>query len=340
MHAMFPTRNKSIRKAKISESALVEKLTDSLNSFIEKNPPIAKSEDASHANVDKKQASQVTASQNATKNFLAGKTLLKNIAKACTKENITLGDDNESNIFVESLVDNYKTNYPLSARSLIDALKKTAGNSIETSKNLDVSLPSVIDKVDALMEEYQTRIRLLKRRREEDATKPTEVEEPKPKKARGPNEDRKSAIVEKKDKRGRKTHFNPDTPEGEVLTKILEKYSKERESNSRVEIARLQEIVDEVKAEGGYDWFDMPKEKLSRKVRRRYLANPEASSRQKDILDDMYGRYVKAKEDSGSKISKGKLESIFEEVKQERGGKFDMKVSPAFNAREASFQAN
>ncbi|EJK48182.1 hypothetical protein THAOC_33045, partial [Thalassiosira oceanica] len=62
--------------------------------------------------------------------------------------------------------------------------------------------------------------------------------------------------------------FEEDTPRGEILTKVLEKYTKERETVGCVKRSRLLEFLNEAQAEdpGRYGSFDMDPEWLARKL--------------------------------------------------------------------------
>mmetsp|Transcript_3839 Transcript_3839/g.8541 ORF Transcript_3839/g.8541 Transcript_3839/m.8541 type:complete len:228 (-) Transcript_3839:43-726(-) len=62
--------------------------------------------------------------------------------------------------------------------------------------------------------------------------------------------------------------FDEDTPRGEILTKVLEKYTKERETVGCVKRSRLLEFLNEAQAEdpGRYGSFDIDPEWLSRKL--------------------------------------------------------------------------
>ncbi|EJK60649.1 hypothetical protein THAOC_18959, partial [Thalassiosira oceanica] len=64
------------------------------------------------------------------------------------------------------------------------------------------------------------------------------------------------------------SHFDEDTPRGELLTRVLERYTKERETVARVKRSRLLEFLDEARAEdpGRYGPVEMDPGWLSRRL--------------------------------------------------------------------------
>eukprot|EP00581_Thalassiosira_minuscula_P012120 CAMPEP_0183712084 /NCGR_PEP_ID=MMETSP0737-20130205/7336_1 /TAXON_ID=385413 /ORGANISM="Thalassiosira miniscula, Strain CCMP1093" /LENGTH=573 /DNA_ID=CAMNT_0025940661 /DNA_START=64 /DNA_END=1785 /DNA_ORIENTATION=- len=129
------------KKSRQSEIALLEKISTSLDTYIGDNP----GRTASLSSSSKKKKNKGTssdASKNAAKNFLAAKTLVRNIAKACAQEKVSANaetEDGESDVLFDSLVEEYKDKYPsLTKRMLLDGIVRynaTINTAKESSDN-------------------------------------------------------------------------------------------------------------------------------------------------------------------------------------------------------------
>mmetsp|Transcript_14522 Transcript_14522/g.29706 ORF Transcript_14522/g.29706 Transcript_14522/m.29706 type:complete len:598 (-) Transcript_14522:65-1858(-) len=75
--------------------------------------------------------SAVDISQTAVKNFLAEKTLIKSITKACVAERVAVGDDS----IIEELVTKYKTDYSgLTVKKVVDSITRVTSGNVESGE--------------------------------------------------------------------------------------------------------------------------------------------------------------------------------------------------------------
>eukprot|EP00985_Skeletonema_marinoi_P026498 scaffold20576_cov80-Skeletonema_marinoi.AAC.3 len=75
--------------------------------------------------------SAVDISQTAVKNFLAEKTLIKSITKACVAERVAVGDDS----IIEELVTKYKTDYSgLTLKKVVDSITRVTSGNVESGE--------------------------------------------------------------------------------------------------------------------------------------------------------------------------------------------------------------
>lgn len=73
--------------------------------------------------------SAIDISQNAAKNFLAEKTLIKSITKACAAEGVAVSDGN----IIEELVTKYKIDYPgLTVQKVVDNMTRASSDNVES----------------------------------------------------------------------------------------------------------------------------------------------------------------------------------------------------------------
>ena len=120
--------------------------------------------------------------------------------------------------------------------------------------------------------------------------------------------------------------FDEDTPRGEILTKVLEKYTVERAAVGRVKRSRLLEFIEEIRAEdpGRYGSFEMDIARLSRKLSKEHKKrNPDAAPHASGaLIDEMYRRYAAVRRDlpPGTKVPPGCTEAIVEAVMAENPG--------------------
>ena len=116
------------KRSRASEIALLENLSTSLDTYIDDNP-ISKGYRGASSKSDK--------SKSAAKNFLAVKTLVKSIAKACVSENIVVSwqttEGDKTDAMIDRLVKEFKEKYPaLNKKLLVDGIVRyNAQNNIQ-----------------------------------------------------------------------------------------------------------------------------------------------------------------------------------------------------------------
>eukprot|EP00579_Thalassiosira_antarctica_P026487 CAMPEP_0202003040 /NCGR_PEP_ID=MMETSP0905-20130828/8736_1 /ASSEMBLY_ACC=CAM_ASM_000554 /TAXON_ID=420261 /ORGANISM="Thalassiosira antarctica, Strain CCMP982" /LENGTH=518 /DNA_ID=CAMNT_0048560109 /DNA_START=131 /DNA_END=1687 /DNA_ORIENTATION=+ len=332
---MYSTNSPKKKKSRESEIALLEKISTSLDTYIGDNPlPSFKPKN------EKPTASD--ASKNAAKNFLAAKTLSKNIAKACAQEKVaaTVETEGKSNVLFDSLVEEYNGKYPsLTKKMLVDGIGRynaqnenaSGGNSgaegedTEDDDNDELKFGRIIFAVDTEMNLYHAKIEALKKSRELAASEPEET----PKLSRK----RKSKVADtdtspKKPKAAKQRRARPkeNTSETFIINEIVKRYAIERRKHVRLPNGLLETIVDEAKREHKMEFFDMPLNKLDKKVRAKYNKmigkddENDVQNRHKAIVEEVYARYSRTKEANGGiKLPAGTMDSIIEGVKLEYG---------------------
>mmetsp|Transcript_38116 Transcript_38116/g.70356 ORF Transcript_38116/g.70356 Transcript_38116/m.70356 type:complete len:520 (-) Transcript_38116:113-1672(-) len=351
---MYSTAPKK-KKSRKSEIALLEKISSSLDTYIGDNPrpptPPPKYK-RKHA------ASDV--SKNAAKSFLAAKTLAKSIAKACANEKVVLIDETEKkfDVLIESLVDEYKGKYPsLTRKMLVDGIvrynKQNANASGENSgdkeekeetndENNELKFGRIIPIVDADMDKYHEKIIAIKKAREIAASQPEE--DPKPSRKRmsisdinGSTDSQKSP----KERGPKKEKPEKNTPENFIINQILKKYTVARDKHDRLPNGVFEMIVEEAKKENNMEDFNIPLNKLDKKIRFKYnqmIGKDEEKrpSSHKAIVEEVYQRYSRTKEANGGKLPPGTMDSIIEGVKLEYGLS-DVKMSSLKTRCQARF---
>eukprot|EP00584_Thalassiosira_punctigera_P024743 CAMPEP_0172553656 /NCGR_PEP_ID=MMETSP1067-20121228/51327_1 /TAXON_ID=265564 ORGANISM="Thalassiosira punctigera, Strain Tpunct2005C2" /NCGR_SAMPLE_ID=MMETSP1067 /ASSEMBLY_ACC=CAM_ASM_000444 /LENGTH=501 /DNA_ID=CAMNT_0013341871 /DNA_START=84 /DNA_END=1586 /DNA_ORIENTATION=+ len=324
------------KKSRESEIALLEKISTSLDTYIgekPKPPPPAQKNKKTHNASD--------ASKNAAKNFLAAKTLVKSIAKACALEKVVVKAEagGNSDVLIESLVEEYKEKYPsVTKQMLVDGILRNkaqnedVGDSVaeeEEEEDYELKFGRIIPVVDAEMDQYHAKIEALKKAREAAASQPEEETTKCKKKRQGQFKDDDGSKPKKK--RGPKPGVPrtprpvKNTPENFILNEILKKYTIEREKWERLPNGRFETIVEETKREHKMEYFDMPMSKIDKKIRFKYnrtVAKDEKDrpkSRHKAIVEEVYQRYSRTKDANGGKLPPGTMDSIVEGVKLEYG---------------------
>ncbi|EJK44711.1 hypothetical protein THAOC_36728, partial [Thalassiosira oceanica] len=122
------------------------------------------------------------------------------------------------------------------------------------------------------------------------------------------------------------SQFDEDTPRGEMLTRLLEKYTEEKRNAPTVRRSRLLGFVEEIRAEdpGRYGPVETDPVKLKKKLSREYRRrNPGAAPHaSRALVDEMYRRYSAVRRDlpPGAKVPRGCTAAIVEAVKAENPG--------------------
>lgn len=307
------------------------------------------------------------ASKNATKNFLATKTLVKAIVKACNMENVTATSWDKKQIIgvMDSLVEEYRQKYPaLTKQMVVDGIarhNKTEGDEPEKSpeddaaaaeeeEDHDVKVARLIEIVDEEMDKYFEKVEAIKNKRRQSAENPEldttlakkKKDDAAPKKKRGrpkkPETEGKDGDEEEPKKRGRP---KKDTPEVRLLHEITVRYAKKREEKDRLPNGELEDIVEETKKDMGMEDFQLSLDKIRKRVTWNYMRMPKAenSERRKktDIVEEVYQRYSRTKASNGGKLPPGTLDAIVEGVKLEYGMP-DVKLSTLESMIQARFK--
>ena len=122
--------------------------------------------------------------------------------------------------------------------------------------------------------------------------------------------------------------FDEDTPRGEMLRGLLERYTAEKRNAPQVKRSRLLGFVEEIRATnpGRYGSFDMDPDALKRKLSKEHRKrNPDAARAvlaSRALFDEMYRRYAAVRRDlpAGAKVPRGRTEAIVEAVRAENPG--------------------
>ncbi|KAL9187904.1 hypothetical protein ACHAXT_006282 [Thalassiosira profunda] len=297
-----------------SEIALLEQISTSLDAVIGDRP------------LKKSRTSASDANKTAAKNFLATKTLVKNIAKACAQEG-------KSDALVELLVEEYKEGFPtLTKQMLVDAIAKMQDGDASAEEEDDelpeLKLGRIVATVDAEMTAYHEKIEALKRAREVAANAP-EPEKPGKKKRKSKGAASPKDPNAPKRGRGRPKGSTPkvkNTPENFLINEIVKRYAVEKSKCDRLPNGALEVIVEETKRAHQMESFDMDLKVLDKKVRFRYNKLVEknevdvSENKYKFLVEEVYARYSRTKSSTGaSKLPPGTLDSIIEAVKLEYG---------------------
>ncbi|KAL7537985.1 hypothetical protein ACHAXR_011162 [Thalassiosira sp. AJA248-18] len=332
-----------------SEIALLKQLSTSLDSYTgkEERGSLTVAIKKKWPKPMKKLASVQDTSKTATKNFLAVKQLVRGLVKACIEENVK---NKEKTIgVIDRLVEEYRVRgYPTLTKQMVTdgiARHMKSQENTESGKNKhgkpaedgdddvddDLKLNRCIQIVDGAMDEYFERIEALKRRRETAASEPDVPDETpertKKRKSSGDDAEASSSSPKKLGRpRGRPKKVTPETA---LVDEITERYVKAREERDRLPNGAFETIVEETKKEFGMEDFNVPLNHIRKRVTWKYINRPDKNStrtKKKDVTDEVYQRYSRAKEMNGGKLPPGTLESIVEGVKLEYG-MADVKMS-------------
>jgi len=270
-------------------------------------------------------------SKNAAKNFLAAKTLVKSIAKACAQENVAI-DDTDGNIYViDALVGEYKVKHPsLTKKMLMDWIIRykaqhetddaASGGSAyaDADEGNQLKFGRVVSIVDEDMEKYYGKIEALKKSRAMAAAvaEQEETAEVHAKKRRSttPSEPKVS-----KKKTG---VLAKDTPENFLFREILKRYDLERRNRERLPNGLFETIVEDSKRNLKMEYIELDLVTLDKQIRsawNRTYDKDRAPSKHRVIIDEVYARYCRSKEANGGKLDAGTMDSIIEGVKLEYG---------------------
>ena len=334
MYAHLSQDKRPKKRSRDSEIALIESISNSLDTYIDENPTlITTSSYSSTSPYKKKRYSPTDASQNAAKNFLAAKTLIKSIAKARAQEDT--GSNNNDDPLMDALVAEYKHKYPtLTKKLLVDGIVKynitqngagiegdaTGGDGNSTADG--DRLQRVIAAVNVDMTLYHDKIDALKKSRAASnptTTTTTNIATTHP--------------IKKRNGRPRKSK-KEDTPENNLFDEIVHRYSEARGKNdNRAPQGFLEAMVDQTKRDMSLEHVDLgPMNLVDKRVRREYnrlLANDEITpcqpSQNRLIEEEIYARYERTKMTNGGKLPPGTIDTIIKGVALENA------ISPEVN---------
>ena len=293
-------------------------------------------------------------SKNAARGFLATKTLVKSIAKACAQQNVALADEDvtgNSSELVDALMDEYKEKYPsLTKKILIDGVVRyNSQNGIDivgeeyTEDDTQQKFGLILPIIEWEMNEYYAKIEALKKSREKavSSTHMTESgSQSTSNKRKSIDEDPDSP---KRKPRGKyKKKEKEETPKDIVMKEILKKYAAQREINHRLANGQLQVIAEEAKKELGMEYVEIDLTKLDKVVRYQYskmvatTGTGLKNSKDRDIFEEIYRRYSRAKIANGGKLQAGTINAIIQGAKLEYG-MADIKVKNLRQKIQARF---
>lgn len=279
------------------------------------------------------------ASKSATKNFLAVKTLVKGMVKACIQENVTVTEQKSIGV-IDSLVEEYRSNrgYPSVTKQMVaNGVKKAQEGTSKDDQNTngktegddiddELKLARCIQIVDDEMDEYFDKIDALKRKREKAATEPEQApsSSKKRKSTGGGGGGDGNSGSSPKGRVGRPRGRVKSTPESRLIDEITERYTKARQDYDRLPNGKFEAIVEETKKELGMEDFALSLANIRKRVTWFYLQRADkgvssSSKKKTELVDEIYRRYARAKEMNGGKLQPGTLESIVEGVKLEYG---------------------
>ena len=350
-----PSKKVAVRQA---EMALLKHLSTSLETYNEDKRSDDKKEQALD-NFRKtwprpvKRYSGGDASKAATKSFLEVKTLVKGMVKACIQEKVATTETEDGSMRVlDSLVEEFRSNgFPsVNRQRVLDGIaryKQTQETNDENNNegtktpeeeeeedDGDVSdemkLERCIQMVNDGMDEYYERILALKEKRERAALDPISAEpttkiSPKKRKSMDGENNADGTSPKKRGRpKGKATAATKRTPLTLMVDDLTERYVKLRKNADRLASGDFEKLVEECKKDHGLEDIDVPLEKIRKRVTWNYLRHPEkeiskAHKQKKDLVDEIYLRYTRAKETNGSKLLNSTLISIIEGVKLEFG---------------------
>ena len=238
--------------------------------------------------------------------FLAAKTLVKHVAKACADEGVP-----GSAGTVRALAAAYRDRYPALTRAMLaEALPPAEEGDAgvvdaEVEASLVAALGRITGVVDAAMERYYEKVAALKRARAAAPPEPEEEEEGAPKKAAAPK--------------------RPERPPEEeaLIARITELYTEERAKHIHLPKGRLEILADEVKKERGMEDYALParwpfevRRRLYKKTLREVKDGAELPKNvAKELFENVYNRYREAKHKHGGKLPPRTFAKIMEEVR-------------------------
>ena len=273
-----------------------------------------------------------------SKSILAAKALAKSIAKACVEVNVSATSETShksSSSVLDSLIEEYRLEYPtLTKKMVIDGIarykktnKEEEGNDDSDDQDednssdkdavdyadYDLQFSQCMEIISGEMDVYWDRVESLKKRRASTSLSP------KPKKKRTSYAEGSNSDPLNKTKRGRPRKTTPDM---KLMIAITERYAKEREGGN-LPHGRFATLVEEVKKEMGMEDFDMPLSKINKRVTWHYLTWPKKKGSTKEdrkqLTEEVYKRYERAKKSHGGVIGVGVGKSIIDGVKLELG---------------------
>jgi len=348
------SHKKSIRE---SEIALLTQISTSLDSRYGAPDParLHESRPASERRAAQSKSPKTT-------NFLMVKTVVKGIVKACVQEKLGVTERETKSVgVIDSIVEEYRLKYPkLTKQMVMDAVarhRKSNENDASPGENKgeiddvasddanhEIKLGRCIEIVEEEIAAYHEKIEALKRKRELAATMP----EPEPEKKKRRRK-RKSSSAEGGDGnddvgegdappdgepqtpkgRGRP---RKNTPETALIKEITERYARERETADRLPNGAFEAIVHETKKDFGMEDFDLSLERIRKRVtwnfmHRRDNGDGIARKQKRDVYEEVYKRYARAKKSNGRKLPKGVIKDIIDAVKLEHGVT-DVKMTP------------
>ena len=310
------------------------------------------------------EASAVDISQNAVKNFLAEKTLIKSITKACVVEQVTVSDGT----IIEDLVKKYKADYSgLTVQKVVDSITRTTSDNVESEasddkgaavnkEDNDKVMGRCIALVDEEMKQYYVKVAELKakrrkkeariaakaKRKREEAAAAEAFAAAKEAGTTGMTTTVTDDVPKKQAKRKRATK-NSQTkskkikfvdPDDALYEEMTERYYKIKESKEQLPSRALEKIIAETKRDMHRDDFDVPYKVVYNEIKKRWQKRSDVGAttegekvkRVKEMYEELYKRYCEMKS-SQKKLSTGAFAKLSKSVKQEFGFPVDFAVS-------------
>lgn len=304
------------------------------------------------------------ASKHAARGFLAAKTLVRSIAKACAQENVVLAhvlSGGKSVSLIDDLVDEFKEKYSsLTKKMLVDGMirynapNETASNSTADEAGEEESkeeynerkFGKILSIVFDEMNEYFEKIEALKKTREVAASeRAVEARASSGKKKRKSEDNGSGPKVAraKKDK---------NSPEHFLFNEIFKKYAAERHLVNRLTNGKFEVIVEDTKREFQMEHIELDIHKIDKQIRAMYnkmVNDPEhtaVKNKDKEMFQEIYARYDRVKKTNGGKLQRGTMSAIVDGVKLEYGvtdikvNHLQQKIQAKFAKENPEFEGN
>ena len=303
-------------------------------------------------------SSFVDRTQNATKNLLAEKALIKSITNACVAEGLAA----TNTFIIQEIVEKYKVDYAkLTVEKVTESIaRQPEATSIHETDTQVVEagvmkVGKCIELIDEDMKQYYIKITQLKARRrlkeEKIAARAKRKREKAAVKAATAAASTEDGIVaasqeeaaadvsakkpaKKKQRRTRTKKKVSDWDDDDALyEEMTERYYKAKEANEQLPSRELERIIAETKRDMHREDFDKPYRTVYNEIKKRWMkrgdvgatADGEITKRTKEMYEELYKRYCEMKT-SQQKLSRCSFAELSKSVKEEFGLPDDLAI--------------
>ena len=290
-------------------------------------------------------SSFVDRTQNATKNLLAEKALIKSITNACVAEGLA----STNTFIINEIVEKYKVDY---SKLTVEKVKESIARNPEATSILEADTQVVeagvlkagkcIELIDEDMKQYYIKITQLKAKRRLKEEKIAARAKRKREKAAVKAAAAEAATVDvsakkpakKKQRRTRTKKKVSDWDDDDALyEEMTERYYTAKEANEQLPSRELERIIAETKRDMHREDFDKPYRTVYNEIKKRWknrgdvgaTADGEITKRTKEMYEELYKRYCEMKT-SQQKLSRCSFAELSKSVKEEFGLPDDLAI--------------